>query len=366
MAAAHQRRVRVGGRSAAVHGMHAAPDRLPAPSSLPAQSTPIPGAAAEARISFLEADPIAALDALRGTSVVALDFLDCVVIPASTLSHHPSLTRLYFEDSAEMTPLRDLAGFTQLHGLRELVYKFERPDPPRHQLQLQHALPLSQLEVLDIDGMQIDGAESTLTALTRLRELKLGNSDLRTVPANMASLTRMTSLSLGAAQGAGGWQHLPLQLEYLEIVGNDEALTTLPPELSRLSRLTQLYLFDIGLDNAGMDVALPANLQSLVLSHNNLTVMPAALAPLTGLTELDLDGNQLAGGWQHLVGLKQLAALLMRGCRLTSVPEVLSQLTDLTSVDVRGNPIASGWQHLSLLQPHRFWAGLFERCIHEG
>ena len=320
------------------------------PAHCPKHSEPL--AAAEARISFNEADPIAALDALLGTSVVAIEFSDCVVIPASTLSHHPSLTRLCF-DHSEVTPLRDLAGFTQLHGLRELVCIFQGPNPPRHQLQLQHALPLSQLEVLDIDGMQIVGADAGLAALTRLRELRLSNSDLRTVPASMASLTRLTRLSLdAAAQGAGGWRHLPLQLEYLKIIGLYGGLTAMPPELSRLTRLSQLDVSWNDLGDAGPDVALPTNLaatlQLLDISFNSLTEVPAALAPMTGLRQLNLSGNyHIAGSWQHLTGMKQLERLRLTDCDLAAVPEVLSQLTALTSVDLSRILIASDWQHPS-------------------
>ena len=60
-------------------------------------------------------------------------------IPASTLSHHPSLRRLDF-DGCFVPPLRDLAGYTQLHG--ELSC-----NNFLNSYQLQDAQPLSQLEV---------------------------------------------------------------------------------------------------------------------------------------------------------------------------------------------------------------------------
>ena len=311
-------------------------------------------------------DPIAVLDTLRGTSVVALDFHQGGVIPASALSHHTSLTRLYFFHS-EMPPLRDLAGLTQLHGLRELVCYFGHFDPPRHQLQLQHSPPLSQLEVLDIDGMQIAGADAGLAALTRLRELRLENSDLRAVPASMASLARLTRLTLNASWDldlAGGWQHLPLQLEVLNL--SFVGVAAVSPELTRLTCLTQLDLAGNLKYEDGLDVALPTTLHILDISHNSRTVVPAALARLTGLRVLYTDANPLAGGWQHLAGMKQLEELSLNNCGLTAVPEVLSQLTALTSIDVSDNPIASGWQHLSLLQLNRLQADDDVHRIYKG
>ena len=52
------------------------------------------------------------------TPRIAFHCLDLNIIT----SHHPSLRRLEF-DGGEMPTLRDLAGHTQLHCLRELVYK---------------------------------------------------------------------------------------------------------------------------------------------------------------------------------------------------------------------------------------------------
>ena len=317
----------------------------------------------------------AALDALRGARVVAIRFSEVDGIPASALSHHPSLRRLYFSNCA-MPPLCDLAGHTQLHGLRELFCRSEDEGlVPESCYQLQHVQPLSQLEVLDIEGIQkTEGADATLAALPRLRELNLSESDLHTVPASMASLTRLTRLDLACTQVTDGWQHLPLQLQHLNL--RNIELTTVPPELSRLSRLTELDLacneeleggslqvlgrlsslqqLSLSLSSLGDadldDLALPTTLDSLVLSSNELTAVPLALAPLTGLTMLYLGCNQLVGGWHHLAGMQQLAHLWVAGCSLKTVPQVLLKLTALTSLDVGYNSIASGWQHLAALR----------------
>ena len=336
-------------------------------------------AAGEAHISCSKSDTFAAdavcaaLDALQGARVVAIHFSRIDGIPASALSHHPSLRRLEFIDHA-MPPLRNLAGYRQLHGLRELVYRVENADedlmPDAPSYQLQHAQPLSQLEVLDVQGMRTAGAETTLAALPRLRELNLDSSDLRTLPASMASLTRLTSLVLSWTEVEGGWQHLPPQLELLMLGWS--RLSAVLPELSRLSRLTgldltgndeleggslqvlgrlsslrKLSLCFCHLGDAGMGLALPTTLERLLLAHDRLTAVPAALAPLTGLTGLYLCRNQMAGGWQHLAGMQHLAHLSVSSCSLSAVPQVLSQLTALTSLDMRDNPIASGWQHLA-------------------
>ena len=48
----------------------------------------------------------AALDALRGARVVAFCFTKVDDIPASTLSHHPSLTRMVFYNCVMPPPAR--------------------------------------------------------------------------------------------------------------------------------------------------------------------------------------------------------------------------------------------------------------------
>ena len=322
-------------------------------------------AAGDAYISCYTGDAArAAVDELRGARVVAFRFSEVQgIIPASALSHYPSLRRLDFR-SCFPPPLLDLAGYTQLHVLRELVC-----NNFLNSYQLRDAQPLSQLEVLDLSRMQTAGADTVLTALTRLRELALWGSDLLTVPASMASLTRLTRLSLNNTQVSGGWQHLPLQLEHLDL-GTTE-LPTVPPELSRLSHLTRLDLWEnmeleggfevlsrlsslarLNLTECRLDqdASLPPCLQWLDISANGLTAVPAALSRMAVLTYLDLQYDPIASGWQHLSGMRLLAHLNVESCGLEAVPQVFSQLTAVTWLDMTDNPIASGWQHLAGMQ----------------
>ena len=138
-----------------------------------------------------------------------------------------------------MPPLRDLAGYTQLHGLQELVCSNLFFTGNRRQ-QLQHVQPLSHLEVLDVTGMQTAGAADTLAALPRLRELGLQFSDLRTVPASVSSLTRLTRLALTGTQVADGWEHLAGMQQLADLSVGACNLTVVPPEFSLLAALTRL------------------------------------------------------------------------------------------------------------------------------
>ena len=132
---------------------------------------PLSRPAAEAHISssvgesFPGAAACAAYNALWGARVVTVHTSgherEFGGIPAITYSRYPSLRRIQCSGSI-MLPLHDLAGYTQLHGLRELVCStFLHYDL----FQLQHAQPLSQLEVLDFTRMQTAaGADNSLAA----------------------------------------------------------------------------------------------------------------------------------------------------------------------------------------------------------
>ena len=336
---------------------------------------PLSRPAAEAHISssvgesFPGAAACAAYNALWGARVVTVHTSgherEFGGIPAITYSRYPSLRRIQCSGSI-MLPLHDLAGYTQLHGLRELVCStFLHYDL----FQLQHAQPLSQLEVLDFTRMQTAaGADNSLAALPRLRELNLRGSDLHAVPASLSSLTRLTRLSLGTTDVSDGWQHLPLQLEQLDL-SNVELNATVPLQLTRLTRLTELDLSNneeledldtlrllsslarLNLEDSRLSNAefleFPSALQWLSLEETELAEIPMALTLLTGLTSLDLTANQLEDGWQHLAGMQRLAHLRLVNCGCMEVPQVLSQLTALTSLNLGVNDIASGWQHVA-------------------
>ena len=120
-----------------------------------------------------------------------------------------------------------------------------------------------------------------------------------TIPAELGSLTNLTSLGLRDNQLTGT---IPAELGSLtnltRLTLNDNQLTgTIPAELARLSNLT-----DLGLSYNQLTGTIPAelgsltNLTRLTLNDNQLTgTIPAELGSLTKLTSLYLGDNQLTG-----------------------------------------------------------------------
>ena len=67
---------------------------------------------------------------------------------------------------------------------------------------------------------------------------------------------------------------------------------------------------------------LPQQLQALDLRACRLKQLPAELGGLTQLSELSLMGNPIEGGWQHVP--RQLRQLNVSDCGLKQVPAELA------------------------------------------
>ena len=118
------------------------------------------------------------------------------------------------------------------------------------------------------------------------------------VPAQLAGLTHLRKLALVGHNIASSWQHLPHQLQQLELVNC--GLRQVPPELGGLTQLSKLSLEGNGAIEGGWQ-HLPHQLLQLSLDSCWMEqLVPAQLASLTQLTELELARNRFQGGWQHL------------------------------------------------------------------
>ena len=101
-------------------------------------------------------------------------------------------------------------------------------------------------------------------------ELNLWNSQLTTLPPEIAELTSLRMLDLSRNQ-----------------------LTVLPPEISKLTNLIILNLSDNQLTALPPEIGKLTNLTTLDLWNSQLTALPHELSKLTNLTTLALDDNPL-------------------------------------------------------------------------
>ena len=100
-------------------------------------------------------------------------------------------------------------------------------------------------------------------------------------------------------------------------------LTQIPEQLAGMAQLRDLWLNGNPLEGGWQHM--PQQLQHLDLCHCRLQQFPAALAGMTQLRELKLTSNPVQGGWQHLP--QQLQHLHLDNC---SLQQVLAQLAGHT------------------------------------
>ena len=177
--------------------------------------------------------------------------------------------------------------------------------------------------------------------MASLQSLMLSDNELvGAVPAELASLTRLTGLVLmnnrltapPVDQLFRTLAPLAPSLESVVLAGNAALGGTLPAEVGTFTKLQHLALSGVGLRGA-----LPAQLGALTslttlsLSGNELSgSVPPELGGLTNLTQLQLADNRLGGalfgGWG---GLTKLSMLFLAGNSFTgAVPEQICDLVE--------------------------------------
>lgn len=198
-----------------------------------------------------------------------------------------------------------------LTELRELIEKYGQCENPivlnfsdwcfKEQL---IDLPEEMKNLSCVSGLSIWGkscAPETLAQLCtwfpRLIELRIGNSNLTELHAQIGQLTNLEKLNL---------DHNRLTPATLAILGN-------------LKQLKELHL-----------------------SGNNLTDLPIEIGQLTNLKELYLDYNSLTPqALAKLGNLKQLGKLSLIGNNLTDLPIEIGQLTNLEEINLENNKLTS-------------------------
>ena len=194
------------------------------------------------------------------------------------------------------------------------------------------------------DGVNLDESNRAVYINVNERSPKLAG----TIPAQLGSLSALTSLDLGANTLTGA---VPTQLGSLSALtflalGSNALTSTIPEELGSLSALTYLAL-----DGNALSGTIPAKLADLSsllelrLCENNLTGnIPAALGGMSVLHDLCLGGNQLDGAIPAQLGgmtaLKQLG--LSRNDLGGPIPAALGSLTSLMSLSLFDNDLTGG------------------------
>jgi hypothetical protein len=160
---------------------------------------------------------------------------------------------------------------------------------------------LSRLTSLNLRANSLTGpTPSELGRLSELTSLNLGRNDLTgSIPPELGSLSRLTSLELDLNNLTGT---IPAELGSLSRLTSlnlraNSLAGPIPPELGSLSQLTRLLLSWNALTGPlPSEFGGLASLRDLSLKRNELTgPLPSEIGRLTNLVRLNLDGNNLSG-----------------------------------------------------------------------
>ena len=196
----------------------------------------------------------------------------------------------------------------------------------------------------------------SLSQLTQLQSLDLGNNQLTALPEWLGQLTQLQKLNLSHNQltALPEWLGQLTQLQKLNLSHNQ--LTALPEWLGQLTQLQDLNLVENQLTALLESLGQLTQLQRLNLSHNQLTALPESVGQLNQLRFLGLEFNRIEVLPESLGQLKQLHELWLGDNRLTYIPDSLGNLCSLEKLAVGKNQLKSIPASLgALTQLKEFW-----------
>lgn len=197
-------------------------------------------------------------------------------------------------------------------------------------------------------GITVTGNRVTQINMNPANPPFSGNNLIGTLPAQLGSLTGLTSLDLAYNRLSGS---IPtslgnlVNLVFLNL-SNAQLTGTIPSQLGNLSNLTVLLL-----NNNQLSGQIPTQLGSLAkatqinLTFNRLTgSIPAQLGNLTNLVQLLLDNNQLTGSIPGALGLlSKLTSFSLSENQLSgNLPTQLGNLSALVELNLSNNLLTGG------------------------
>jgi Leucine-rich repeat (LRR) protein len=194
-----------------------------------------------------------------------------------------SLRTLWLSNNAFVGVPAEIWSLTELQQL-ELAYSGISSLPPE-------IGDLTHLQYLDVSGNDLIALPSELTTLSELRSLDLSYNEIAALP-----------------PGFGG-----LAVERLDL-GNNPALG-MPAALAAITTmttLTHLELFGLGIATLPDAIGNLVNLIYLSVGANDLVTLPASLYTLPLLEQLDISHNELTGLAPELADLPKLTYLTAR------------------------------------------------------
>uniref|UniRef100_A0A8C3ZX01 Disease resistance R13L4/SHOC-2-like LRR domain-containing protein n=1 Tax=Denticeps clupeoides TaxID=299321 RepID=A0A8C3ZX01_9TELE len=214
-----------------------------------------------------------------------------------------------------------------------------------------------------------DNIGKSLSHLSKLEELDLGNNELYNLPETIGCLVSLKDLWLDGNQLSEIPAELGSMKNLLCLDVSENKLEHLPEEIGGLVSLADLLVSQNLIDYLPDGIGKLRKLSILKADQNRLVQLPEGIGSCESLTELVLTENQLTVGsivkftqlrlttpsMCEIGGCKSLNVFCVRENQLRHIPPELSQATELHVLDVSGNRLAYLPLSLTTLRLKALW-----------
>jgi leucine-rich repeat protein SHOC2 len=197
---------------------------------------------------------------------------------------------------------------------------------------------LTKLQSLRVSGCKLKSLPAELGTLTNLQILEIGgNPDVKELPKEIGKLSQLHTLKMGNVKVALPAEFSTLKsMKTLEMVSCD--VTEFPKVILDMPNMQDLNLNSNKMTSVPAEISKLKNLKSLGLMFNELPSIPASISELPNLERLLLHRNKLTALPAELSKLPKLRDLSAPQNMITSLPESFSGFAALSSLEIGTNP----------------------------
>ncbi|XP_063984453.1 protein lap1 isoform X2 [Diachasmimorpha longicaudata] len=198
---------------------------------------------------------------------------------------------------------------------------------------------LTNLQRLDIGNNDFTELPEVVGDLTNLTELWIDGNDIRRIPANIEQLYRLNHFdcTMNAVHELPseiqGWRDISI------INFSSNELYQLPDTLCYLRTIVTLKIDDNQLNSLPDDIGQMSNLEELIVTKNFLEQLPSSIGLLRKLHCLNADNNYLRALPSEIGSCCALSLLSLRSNNISGVPPELGHLSSLRVLNLVNNCI---------------------------
>lgn len=199
----------------------------------------------------------------------------------------------------------------------------------------------NRVVILGLHKQKLTHLPSSVTNMTKLRKLFLGNNSISELPASLCQLEELVHLTLNDNDLSeypsclGGLRFLDkLDLSY-------NSLKVIPPTIENLAYLEHLDISYNEVETLPDSFGELVELEKLELTENRIERLPTSFCRLRNLEELGLGYNQLEELPTDFGNLQKLKILELRSNELGELPASFVELTNLSYLDLNDNSLST-------------------------